>query len=49
MIVQDSNEKPAARFFEDMRMMQRSVLDTEDSRSKKGLELLSRNEINQLK
>jgi hypothetical protein len=48
MIVQDSIEKPL-RFFEDMRTMQRSVLETDDNRSKQGLELLSRNELHQLK
>ena len=48
MILPNSTEKPL-RFFEDMRTMQRSVLETEDNRSKQNLELLSRNELHQLK
>ena len=48
MIVKDFVEKPL-RFFDEMRAMQRSVLETEDNRSKQGLELLSRNELHQLK
>ena len=48
MLVQNTTDKPL-RFFEDVRSMQRSVLDTEDNRSRQDLELLSRNELHQLK